>query len=125
DPGLMAFQGGSGPAATGRDGVGRKRRGRGSRMIHIRRHAGSISDQEFRQFQALLMEATGISLATTKRALVAARLAKRLLALELDSYGEYLSLIQSGAHPREFQLAIDLLTTNETYFFREPRHFDF
>ena len=25
----------------------------------------------------------------------------------------------------ELQVALDLLTTNETYFFREPKHFEF
>ncbi|MGQ7496160.1 CheR family methyltransferase, partial [Streptococcus suis] len=36
-----------------------------------------------------------------------------------------LKLLTSGEQPSEVQKAIDLLTTNETYFFREPRHFEF
>jgi chemotaxis methyl-accepting protein methylase len=32
-------------------------------------------------------------------------------------------LSQPDAHA-EFQVAVDLLTTNETYFFREPAHFE-
>src|SRR5262249_7117545 len=39
--------------------------------------------------------------------------------------GEYFRMLVSGRAPEEVQTAIDLLTTNETYFFREPRHFDF
>mgnify|MGYP001164625823 FL=1 len=93
--------------------------------MSIRRHTWSITDQEFRQFQEMLLRITGISLAPTKRALVSSRLAKRLGVCQLESYGDYLSLIKSGQHPKELQLAIDLLTTNETYFFREPRHFEF
>jgi chemotaxis protein methyltransferase CheR len=31
----------------------------------------------------------------------------------------------SGESPLELQTAVDLLTTNETYFFREPKHFQF
>src|SRR6185369_8779910 len=40
-------------------------------------------------------------------------------------YGDYFELLQNGAHRDEPQIAVDLLTTNETHFFREPRHFDF
>ncbi|WP_413770553.1 CheR family methyltransferase, partial [Vibrio vulnificus] len=43
----------------------------------------------------------------------------------LDSYGEYFKLIMNGQRTDELQVALDLLTTNETYFFREPKHFDF
>jgi chemotaxis protein methyltransferase CheR len=32
--------------------------------------------------------------------------------------------VRSGRDPAESQLAMDLLTTNETRFFREPRHFE-
>lgn len=87
--------------------------------------AWSITDQEFNQFKDMLLRMTGISLTSTKRALICSRLARRLHHWQLHSYSEYLALLNSGSHPRELQLAIDLLTTNETYFFREPKHFDF
>ena len=73
----------------------------------------------------MLLRLTGISLASTKRALICSRLARRLQHWQLHSYSEYLELLNSGKHPEELQLAMDLLTTNETYFFREPKHFDF
>ena len=85
----------------------------------------TISDREFTQFQTFIFEAAGITLSNTKKALVNGRLAKRLTQLDLDSYGDYFRLISSGKAPDEVQMAIDLLTTNETYFFREPQHFDF
>lgn len=85
----------------------------------------AITDSEFRQFQAFIFDAAGISLAPAKKALVSGRLAKRLRACQLESYGAYFSLISSDAHRAERQIAIDLLTTNETYFFREPKHFEF
>ncbi len=84
----------------------------------------AISDQEFSHFQRFIFDAAGISLSPAKKALVCGRLAKRLEARGLDSYGAYFSLLKDGADATETQLAIDLLTTNETYFFREPRHFD-
>mgnify|MGYP001589566462 CR=1 FL=1 len=83
-----------------------------------------ISDQEFTQFQRFIYEAAGISLSSAKKALVSGRLAKRLDQYQLGSYTEYFRLLKSGKAPAEVQTAVDLLTTNETYFFREPKHFD-
>ncbi|VXC96540.1 Chemotaxis protein methyltransferase 2 [Pseudomonas sp. 8Z] len=83
----------------------------------------ALSDREFAQFRQLLYNITGISLSDAKKPLVAGRLGKRLYAYELDSYSEYLRHISQS--PAELQTCVDLLTTNETYFFREPKHFDF
>lgn len=83
-----------------------------------------LTDREFVQFQRFIHEAAGISLSEAKKPLVSGRLAKRLHQLHCDSYGSYFQLIASGTAPEETQLAIDLLTTNETYFFREARHFE-
>ena len=71
-----------------------------------------------------LFQKTGISLSSSKKALVCSRLFKRVQFFNLDSYGAYFELIKSGRNPTELQTAINLLTTNETYFFREPKHFD-
>lgn len=60
-----------------------------------------------------------------KKALVAGRLSKRLRHYNLHSYGEYFHLIMNDRQGTELQCALDLLTTNETYFYREPNHFDF
>lgn len=83
-----------------------------------------ITDQEFIQFQRFIYDAAGISLSSAKKALVSGRLAKRLQQYQLGSYGEYFHLLTTGDAPAEVQIAVDLLTTNETYFFREPKHFD-
>ncbi|MFZ2300669.1 MAG: protein-glutamate O-methyltransferase CheR, partial [Gallionella sp.] len=85
----------------------------------------AINDQEFSQFQKLIYQLAGISLSPTKKALVSGRLAKRLIQHRLDSYGAYFKLLTAGHNAGELQMAVDLLTTNETYFFREPKHFDF
>jgi chemotaxis protein methyltransferase CheR len=84
-----------------------------------------ISDTEFGQFQRFIFEAAGITLSDAKKALVSGRLAKRLQACRVANYGDYFRLLMSGESPVELQTAVDLLTTNETYFFREPKHFDF
>lgn len=83
----------------------------------------ALSDKEFLQFQRFIYDAAGISMANGKQALVSGRLAKRLAHHQLNSYGEYLRMLENREHSRELQIAVDLLTTNETYFFREPKHF--
>lgn len=86
--------------------------------------ASTISDREFAQFQSLIHDITGIHLAPAKRALLCGRLAKRLRSRNLKGYGEYFDLVSSGRDPAELETCVNLLTTNETYFFREEKHFD-
>lgn len=85
----------------------------------------ALSDAEFAQFRRFIHAEAGISLADTKKALVSGRLAKRLTAHRMSNFTEYLRLLESAQASQERQTAVDLLTTNETYFFREPRHFAF
>ncbi|CAD5369054.1 Chemotaxis protein methyltransferase [Rubrivivax sp. A210] len=84
-----------------------------------------ITDTEFARFQQFIFEQAGITLSSAKQALVSGRLGKRLTAHQLESFGDYFQMLASGQHPDEVQAAVDLLTTNETYFFRETKHFDF
>jgi len=85
----------------------------------------SITEAEFARFQRFIFDAAGITLSGSKQALVAGRLGKRLTHHQLESFGDYFELLSSGQCPDEVQLAVDLLTTNETYFFREIKHFAF
>ncbi|MDE2255793.1 MAG: protein-glutamate O-methyltransferase CheR [Betaproteobacteria bacterium] len=82
-----------------------------------------INDAELAAFSQLMFAAAGISLAPSKKALVSGRLQRRLDALGMASFTQYLANLQRDSGER--QRAIDLLTTNETYFFREPKHFAF
>ena len=85
----------------------------------------ALSDQEFALFQRLIYKIAGISLSDSKKVLLAGRLMRRLKHHRLASFGAYYKLIASEQHPEELQTMVDLLTTNETYFFREPKHFEF
>ena len=87
--------------------------------------SATIGADEFRQIRTWIHDIAGISLSDHKHALVMGRLAPRLRHHQLASHGEYYRLLVSGKFPEEAQLAVDLLTTNETHFFREPKHFDF
>ena len=84
---------------------------------------GRITDREFRRFQLLLEQEIGIYLADAKRALLTARLIKRMRALGISTFGAYLDL--ADRDPGERQQMYDAICTNETSFFREPRHFHF
>jgi chemotaxis protein methyltransferase CheR len=84
-----------------------------------------INDAEFGRFQRFIFDQAGITLSASKQALVSGRLGKRVDHHGLDSFGDYFKLLASGEHAEEVQVATDLLTTNETYFFRETKHFDF
>jgi chemotaxis protein methyltransferase CheR len=84
----------------------------------------TLSDTDFTRFQRFIYDAAGITMSSGKKALVSGRLAKRLQAHRLTSFGDYFELLASGEAVSEVQMAVDLLTTNETYFFREPKHFE-
>lgn len=80
---------------------------------------------EFQRFHDRIYELTGIHYPTAKLSLLSNRIRRRLRACRLESYDAYLQLLQrAGANP-EVQQFIDAITTNETYFFRCTRHWDF
>lgn len=85
----------------------------------------SINSAEFAKFKRWLYSTVGIDLKETKLKLVESRLACRLRHYNLSSYNAYFKMISDSNAQTEAQMAVDLLTTNETYFFREPQHFDF
>ena len=84
-----------------------------------------LSDHEFRSFQEMIFSIAGISMSPAKKQLVGGRLAKRIKHHGMGSYGDYFRLLMKPEARAELQIAVDLLTTNETYFFREPGHFEF
>jgi chemotaxis protein methyltransferase CheR len=84
----------------------------------------TLQDDTYGQIQALMQATVGLSFAASKKPLVSSRLSSRIQCLGLGGFEDYLALISGTEDEGEFQMAVDLLTTNETYFFREPAHFD-
>ena len=79
-----------------------------------------LTDSEFRMFAELLRSHCGLHFGEDARFLLEKRLARRLRALEMNSFSAYHYRIRSASpHDEEFANLIDELTTNETYFFRE------
>lgn len=84
-----------------------------------------LQKKDFEWICRFLHERTGIALTDGKQALVMGRLDKRLRSRGLPSYEDYFALLGRPGYEDETTVALDLLTTNETYFYREPRHFEF
>jgi chemotaxis protein methyltransferase CheR len=85
----------------------------------------TISRADFEYLTGVLHDHTGIRLAPGKEALVASRLDKRIRALGLGGYSDYVRLLRERGDEVELHQMINLLTTNETFFFRESQHFDY
>ncbi|MEM7261198.1 MAG: protein-glutamate O-methyltransferase CheR [Planctomycetota bacterium] len=83
-----------------------------------------ISPRQFDHIRTIVKERTGIHLSESKFEMVYSRLAKRLRALGLPNFTEYLRLLD-GSDPAELAEFVSAITTNLTHFFREEHHFDF
>ncbi len=76
---------------------------------------------DFKKVQQMLFKKAGINLSDAKEAMVYSRLARRIRALNLKSFNDYLAVV--GRSESELEQFINALTTNLTSFFREPHHF--
>lgn len=82
----------------------------------------AFTQRDFNSVRKRLIAMTGISLSDSKDSMVYSRLARRLRALKLRTFVEYLEYLD--AHSDENEQFINALTTNLTSFFREPHHFE-
>lgn len=81
----------------------------------------AFSKEDFERVRRALYQKAGINLTDTKDSLVYSRLARRLRALSLNSFDDYLTYLKRT--PEEDENFINALTTNLTSFFRESHHF--
>jgi chemotaxis protein methyltransferase CheR len=98
------------------------------KTLSSHRHAHdttSVRPALYSRFQQLIYHESGIWLGEHKHALLIGRLARRLRLLGLSSMQEYFQLLTQPDQQHERAVMIDCITTNETHFFREQRHFDF
>jgi chemotaxis protein methyltransferase CheR len=82
-----------------------------------------LSTDEFRLFQRHVRREAGIHLSDAKRPLLVGRLARRLRELGMGSFREYFGRVTTD--PAEGVRLLDLLSTNQTCFFREPAQFEY
>lgn len=77
---------------------------------------------DFRRIAQLLKAEAGIVLSEKKTMLAYSRLAPLVRKSAKETFGEYLDLVEEDAEQRKKVVAS--LTTNHTYFNREPHHFE-
>lgn len=77
---------------------------------------------DFHRIRQLIYRVAGISLAPSKKDLVYSRLARRLRVRQVDSFTEYIRLLERGDRQERVEF-INAMTTNMTSFFREAHHF--
>ncbi len=84
-----------------------------------------ISREAYHFIAEKVYEHSRIRLGDDKQALVSGRLAKRLRALNLDSYESYCSFLKTAKGAEEIGPLVDAISTNHTQFFREIEHINF
>jgi chemotaxis protein methyltransferase CheR len=82
----------------------------------------AFSAEQFRVISERVFAFSGIRLPEGKREMVYARLARRLRALRITSFDDYLRFLE--LEPAEWEHCTNALTTNVTSFYRESHHFD-
>lgn len=83
----------------------------------------TISDDDFEKFREFFYRKTGIQFEPTKRYFVDKRLIERVLATDSGSFRNYFMTLRFQASGQELQTLTNLMTVNETYFFREEYQF--
>jgi len=83
-----------------------------------------ITDAEFERFRDFFYRKTGIQFEDSKRYFVDKRLIERIKATENDSFRSYFTAMRFQASGEEVQKLINIMTVNETYFFREEYQFE-
>jgi chemotaxis protein methyltransferase CheR len=85
-----------------------------------------MSEKDFNRLSGFIHSECGIRIPLSKKPMLVARLQKRLRALRMRSFDEYCDyLFSPNGLRQELIHMIDVVTTNKTDFFREPRHFDY
>lgn len=83
-----------------------------------------LTDNEFRKIVGYVNQNYGIDL-SQKRVLVNGRLETHFLRNGYDSFKEFMAKVEDDPNGVEAKNLINVLTTNHTYFMREPVHFEF
>lgn len=82
-----------------------------------------MTEADFNRIRQLLKDRSGIDVGAGKRQLVYGRLTRRLRALKLRTFNDYLALVED-ASTDEARSFLNSLTTNVTELFREEHHFE-
>jgi chemotaxis protein methyltransferase CheR len=84
-----------------------------------------INQKSLKRIQKMFFRSSGIYIADHKEQLIINRLTSHMLSLGFNDFDEYCDYLEKKENEQDRLTSIDLLTTNETYFFREPAHFKY
>jgi chemotaxis protein methyltransferase CheR len=82
-----------------------------------------ISEDDFLKFREFFYRKTGIQFDDSKRYFVDKRLVERIEATESGTFRSYFVKLRFETSGDELQKLVNLMTVNETYFFREEYQF--
>ena len=86
----------------------------------------SMTTADFNRLSSFILQEFGIKLPPVKKTMLQGRLQKRLRALDMNAYRDYIDYIFSEeGKQHELIHMIDVVTTNKTDFFRENNHFEY
>ena len=87
--------------------------------------APKLSEETFVMLRDFIYSTTGIFFPEKKKYLLEGRLVKRLQALKLGHFEDYLHLLKYGQQKEcEFEFLCNMITINETFFFRNDAQID-
>jgi chemotaxis protein methyltransferase CheR len=83
-----------------------------------------LTPNDFQRFQTYIYSTAGIKIGDHKRTLVSNRIRRRLKATGLEDFSDYYKYLVSPAGRDELPQFLNEITTNETYFLRDPHQYD-
>lgn len=84
-----------------------------------------LSDREYHLIRDLVYAKFGINLTEEKRSLIVGRLQSIVKKLGLHSFAEYHEYVLRDSSGSALNTLVNRISTNHTFFYREPRHYDF
>lgn len=82
-----------------------------------------LHDAEFELIAKLIEDYSGIHLKSEKKTLMMGRLNSMLVELKMNSFMDFYNYVKADKEGKVISQLIDKITTNHTYFMREPEHF--
>ncbi|MEI7839244.1 MAG: protein-glutamate O-methyltransferase CheR [Methylococcaceae bacterium] len=83
----------------------------------------TINDEDFLKFKEYFYRKTGMLFENSKRYFVDKRLIERIQITESESFRGYFNMLRFESSGNELQNLVNIMTVNETYFFREEYQF--
>lgn len=83
-----------------------------------------LNSQQFDRFQTFIYDKSGIKVDDKKVTLLSNRIRRRLQAGDFENFDVYYRFLTSAAGEAELECFLDAITTNETFFFRTEKHFE-